>query len=211
MRVFLFAVVGSVVSLAGVARADQCAGVDADAASWAQKVVTRGAMVSQFCETCGDKAPAAAQKVTSIATVREHGNTHVTINGKPVDLAYTYVQTGKTTWSNVGMLVGCGAQGTTAIVTSGSSAPAEAPMTTTELGPEFGACAEYVHAINQLGRCDKFPKESARAMHDAIDAMRDSFKQWKTMPADAKKAMLDACKQAKDAIAQASSAMGCKL
>ena len=66
-------------------------------------------MVAQFCETCGDKAPAAAIKVSSISTVKDHGSLSLAINGKAVDLAYTYVQTGAMTWSNVGVLVGCGA------------------------------------------------------------------------------------------------------
>ncbi len=210
MRAFLFVVLGSIVASTGVARADQCEAVDADTATWAQKVVTRGAMVAQFCETCGDKLPAEATKVTAIATKKDHGSVSIAINGKVVDLAYTYVQTGKTTWSNVGMLVGCGATGVTAIMEKAAPAKPDATLKPIpELAvAEFGACAEYVHAINQLAHCDKFPKDAYKAMHDATEQVIDAIK---SVPPASRKQMFEGCKAGRDAVVQASASMGCKL
>src|SRR3954471_18854348 len=83
------------------AYADQCEAIDADQAAWAKKLVVAGATIAPFCESCGDTAPGAPIKVSSVTTTKDHGALHLHINGKTVDLAYTYLQTGKATWTNV--------------------------------------------------------------------------------------------------------------
>jgi len=202
-------VVIAVVLCAGsaIARADQCEVVDADAASWAQKVVTRGVMVAQWCEPCGDVAPTDPQKVATVSSTRDKGGSRVQINGKRVDLAYTYVQTGKSTWANVGMLVGCPMQDGTAIYTG--TPLAKAPVVEkllVELGPEFGECARYVHKLNLMFACPKFPATAKDAMRDAGKQMLDAIRQ---APPDARKAMQDGCKAGADAIEQAMKSVGC--
>ena len=79
-------VVFAVVLCAGsaVARADQCEVVDADAATWAQKIVTRGASVAQWCEPCGDVAPTDPQKVTAINWFGPLHMTHAVAKGMAV-------------------------------------------------------------------------------------------------------------------------------
>src|SRR5438477_2550238 len=105
MRIAL--IVLTVCSLATQSRADQCQIVDADVASWAQKLLVKGASVISYCEPCGDKKPAASTTVSKLDVRDSAGGKEISINGSDVDLAYTFVQTGKSTYSNVAMLVGC--------------------------------------------------------------------------------------------------------
>ena len=94
-----------------IARADQCTVVDPDAADATVRLVTAGRVVD-FCEPCGDPLPAPSSAVVASVVVRTeaNGRKRVEIDGRDVDLAYVFVQTGKTTWTNVGLMVGCGAQ-----------------------------------------------------------------------------------------------------
>jgi hypothetical protein len=210
--VCLAVAVGSLVLATRAARADQCELVDADQAAWAQKLVVRGATVAAFCESCGDTQPGEPFKVNAITATKDHGGMHVHVNGKTVDLAYTYLQTGKTTWANVGSLVGCPVQGVTAIYAgaTGGNGALEHIAQIPELGAEFGECQAYVHVINQLAKCSKMPAASRDALRQSVDALKSSFAQWKSMPKESRDAMQNACKQAKDAVVQSMTAMGCK-
>lgn len=196
-----------VASAAVAAHADPCTDLDADQATWAKKLLGPGATFAPFCESCGDTAPGAAQKVASVTATKERGAQHLHVNGKVVDLATTYVQTGKATWANVGALVGCPAPGGTAIY-AGAAAGGKGQLV--ELPPELGTCATYVHSIIALGKCDKIPAASRDAMRQAVDGMRPMFENWKTMDPQSRSAMLTACKQANDAVVQSMSAIGCK-
>ena len=73
-------------------------------------------------------------------------------------------------------------------------------------------CADYMKAIEDMGKCDKMG--AARdSMKQAADAMKQGFANWGSLPADAKKQAMDAaaqgCKQAADGVAQALKAAGC--
>lgn len=97
-----------VLATAGTAYADQCQWVPPAIAAKAQKHLANHPKVLQFCEPCGDKAPGLPQTVERIELVTpERGYKEMYINGESVDLAYTYVQTAPSTYSNLGMLVDC--------------------------------------------------------------------------------------------------------
>jgi hypothetical protein len=110
------------------ALADQCMALDADTAAAAAKLL-KDASVVAYCEPCRDKAPAPAKDKPAIAIVDDplmKGAKSVRVAGKDVDLAYTYVKTGKTTYTNVGLMVGCPAKNVTPFLTIGAK-PMELP------------------------------------------------------------------------------------
>lgn len=109
--------------------ADQCQALDADMAGAAIKLL-KDVPVLGYCEPCNDPAPNNVPSVKA-ASVKRHasivkGMEEIAVDGKDVDLAYTYVQTGKYTWTNVGLMVGCGAKGVTAFLSLGK--PAKPPV-----------------------------------------------------------------------------------
>ncbi len=87
-----------------LARADQCIDVDPDTAAAAARLL-KDATVVAYCAPCSDSAPSPAKVRPKV----ELATRAVRVDGKEVDLAYTYVQTGKATFTNVGLMVGCGA------------------------------------------------------------------------------------------------------
>ncbi len=123
MRAILLAIV----LVPSLARADQCAIVDADTAEAAVGLVRDRATVS-YCEPCGDKKPNASTARTRSARVVSSGHdARVAIDGTEVDLAYTFVKTGKSTWTNLALMVGCEAEGVSAFVTLKPVAPPPPP------------------------------------------------------------------------------------
>jgi hypothetical protein len=64
-------------------------------------------------------------------------------------------------------------------------------------------CNDYKAAIEKLASCDKLPQASKDALKTSFDTMANSWKDFGSMPAEAKKAAADACKQAADAVNQA--------
>ncbi len=206
-RVIGLGIVFAVAVVATPARADQCEVVDSETSAWALKVVKRGMSVAQFCENCGDKTPGAGTLVNTITAAKD-GKTgmRVSINNKKVDLAYTYVQTGKATWTNVGLMVGCPAQNVTPVV----SVTAEKPAPVSQAPTGLKECDDYMGAVTKLMQCQAFPKEARDAMKQGVDQMRPAIEQAKNAP-EARKALTDACKQAHDAIRQAATSMKCQL
>lgn len=102
----------SLAALGGTARADQCAWVDKHVAERAHELVAQAPNVIAFCEPCGDQAPGAPVAVTSYAIGEpDSGFGELSINGASVDLAYTYVQTSPTEYTNLALLAGCPATG----------------------------------------------------------------------------------------------------
>ena len=100
--------IGIVLAMAGTAYADQCAWIDAKAAAKAEKLLANQPKVIEFCEPCGDKAPGAPETASSVEVVTpSSGYKEVQINGRGVDLAYTYVQTSPRTYKNLAKLAGC--------------------------------------------------------------------------------------------------------
>jgi hypothetical protein len=118
----LLAVSLALCAFAPFARADQCQIVDADTAAAAVKLVTDKPTLD-YCEPCNDKPPTTApKKIGRVAVSAKYDESVVTIDGKEVDLAYLFVQTGKTTWTNVGLMVGCGAKKVSGFLTIGAAA-----------------------------------------------------------------------------------------
>lgn len=117
------AIVASVVCAVGPARADQCQAVDAETGKWALKLLVKGAQTVEFCEPCGDKQPKAPVAVFGAA----YKGDEVTINGKGVDLAYVFVQTGAKTFTNLALLVGCPTSGVSPTIAPGAVKPTPPP------------------------------------------------------------------------------------
>jgi hypothetical protein len=89
-----------------IARADQCAINDQAIADKAVELLKLRAQMLEFCEPCGEKVPTGPYAITNVATA----DGKVTIEGKIVDLAYTYILVGKHTYQNLGILAGCKAE-----------------------------------------------------------------------------------------------------
>jgi hypothetical protein len=104
--------VSIVLAMAGTAYADQCEWIDAKVAAKAKLLVEGHPKVIAFCELCGDKAPGLPEAATRVEIGTPNpGYKDVRINGTPVDLAYTYVQTSPGTYKNLALLSGCEATG----------------------------------------------------------------------------------------------------
>jgi hypothetical protein len=100
--------IGIVLAMAGTAYADQCAWIDAKVAAKAEKLLAHHPKVISFCEPCGEKAPGAPETANTIEVHSPSaGYKEVRINGRDVDLAYTFVETSPRTYRNLAMLAGC--------------------------------------------------------------------------------------------------------
>ena len=118
---FLMGILVTVFSMA--ASADQCAVIDHAQAEAFTKLVNIGDTVGFLCEPCGEtpteinSVPQEYVQSISIEPFNEAGDMTVSINGKMVDLAYTYIMTTRHEWYsvhvNAAFLVGCEAQGVT--------------------------------------------------------------------------------------------------
>lgn len=122
MRVALALV--AVPLLASPARADQCAWIDHAVAHRAAAILATQPKVIAFCEPCGEQAPG-VPRVASTAALRspEPGYQEVHINGVPVDLAYTFVQTSPERYQNLAALAGCPADGVSPSLTVTDETP----------------------------------------------------------------------------------------
>jgi hypothetical protein len=110
MKAWLIPITLSLVT--GTARADQCAWVDRLVANEANVLLERSPKYIEFCEPCGDKAPGIPQLAKEVeVTTPEGGYREISINGRPIDLAYVYVKTDATHYRNLGLLAGCDATG----------------------------------------------------------------------------------------------------
>jgi hypothetical protein len=104
---------------AGAARADQCAYISKDVADRAKGFVNKGDTIAQMCEPCGETTPKGT-KVTAVEVgVPAKGYFELRVNGAGVDLAYVFVKDRTGTWSNLGLLVDCGAKGVSATIPKG--------------------------------------------------------------------------------------------
>ncbi len=89
-----------------IARADQCAINDQAIADKAVELAKQRAQILELCEPCGEKVPSGPYAITNVTTA----NGEVMIEGRMVDLAYTYILVGKNTYKNLGLLAGCKAE-----------------------------------------------------------------------------------------------------
>ena len=117
----------SLLAGSSVARADQCQSVETDQGVAAEKLL-KDATVLSYCEPCGDarptKAPTGPVRSVKVHLGASKNLLTLAVDGKDVDLAYTFIQTGKATFTNVAMMVGCQATGVSGFVTIGGAAPA---------------------------------------------------------------------------------------
>ncbi len=118
-----FAVLGCALAL-NTAHADQCQWVTPAQAEKAQQLLAKHTSIVEYCEPCGEKAPGMpyAVKDVSIATPSD-GYKEIEINGKGVDLAYTFVKISSTKYKNLANLAGCPAQDVSKVLTIADETP----------------------------------------------------------------------------------------
>lgn len=102
-----------------LAQADQCAYISEQEANNALSQLKPNSTVAYFCELCGDKDFQEAEDVIvkklSVQEVdAENKQWEISINGKGIDLAYTYLHTGQSHYINLARLAGCEADSVTA-------------------------------------------------------------------------------------------------
>lgn len=100
MKKTLFITVFSLLSSA--AFADQCAVVNAEMTRKALSILKDAQTVHSFCQPCGDRAPQKLYVRNASFKQFDNSNYEVLINGKSIDLAYTYVN-----GLNLATIVGC--------------------------------------------------------------------------------------------------------
>lgn len=104
---------------APLAHADQCEWVDHAVAARAAGLIARHRTIVDFCQPCGDAAPGTPHRVGDVSVrPTEGGLEEVMVDGRSIDLAYTYVDAGVhplgTTadrYGNLAALAGCLATG----------------------------------------------------------------------------------------------------
>lgn len=98
--------------VSGFVFADQCVYVSAEQAKQAQELVVEYGTIASFCEPCGMHTPIVAKVDTVENISANYQGFHIlSINGKNVDLAYTFVKTGENTFENLSKLVDCTSHG----------------------------------------------------------------------------------------------------
>ena len=107
--------------VAQLAAADQCAWVTKDQAKDALKLIEDQKTLYLHCQPCGADVPQMIRKVSSV--IAPQGNAYYSIklnegmkSEREIDLAYTYIKTGRNTLTNVAAMVGCPTQGVDAFV-----------------------------------------------------------------------------------------------
>lgn len=95
--------------ISGVAFADQCAYVTHDEAARAALLLQKGSVVGYNCAPCGEVGVQKLEVVSSIQVVSANFQdfSEVRVNGKGIDLAYTYIQTAPNKLVNLAKAVAC--------------------------------------------------------------------------------------------------------
>ncbi|MCM1983222.1 hypothetical protein [Lyngbya confervoides] len=110
---------GFSLSFAAAARADQCAYVTKDQAIAAFQRLSMDQTIFELCELCGETV-SRPFKIQSLAlsNTPSPGLWQIVVNGKPLDLAYTYVayQDNRQQRVNLALLSDCPASGFTPIL-----------------------------------------------------------------------------------------------
>lgn len=95
--------------------ADQCQYVTVESAQTAVKLISQSKKLSggilELCQLCGESTPTEV-KVNQIdlkSTGVKEVPVEVNVNGRGIDLAYTYVNINKGTWVNLAKLSNCSA------------------------------------------------------------------------------------------------------
>lgn len=89
--------------------ADQCALISAEQAGRALDFLKPGGTIVEFCEPCGDKDfySKPEQLIADIQARQEQEYWSVKVNGKELDLAYTFVRNVEGSYLNVSKLANC--------------------------------------------------------------------------------------------------------
>ena len=100
-------VLGSIVFAPALASADQCAFVTPEQSHDAVALIEVGSTIVDFCQPCGD-APRSV-KVTSVTEAETgfEGTWEVSVNGRGIDLAYTFIENGDGSYVNLSKMVEC--------------------------------------------------------------------------------------------------------
>jgi len=143
------------------AHADQCQVLDADQTTAAEKLLTNATILA-YCEPCGDAPPAVApaaqvHKIAAHLGASKH-ELSIAVDGKDIDLAYTFVQTGKSTFTNVALMVGCPVTGVSGFVAIGGK-PAAVPT-----DPQLAKLVDEQRALDQ---------RVAKAVDAVVNAQND--------------------------------------
>ena len=98
-----------------MASAAQCQLLDASQAHKAAVIINKANGTVEFCNPCEDRRPSTSHRGEGVWAV-PWGNPagsrfEVQIDGRSIDLAYTFVQTRTGIYENVGRMVGCKANG----------------------------------------------------------------------------------------------------
>lgn len=95
--------------LAPATWADQCQLIPAEQAAKALDFLKPGGTIVEFCEPCGDKDfySKPEQTITAIQASLDQDLWSVKVNGKELDLAYTFVRNGEGSFLNVSKLADC--------------------------------------------------------------------------------------------------------
>ena len=100
-------------AISGIAYADQCQLIKSEYANNALQHIKLGSIIVKYCEPCGDKDfhDKAKHLVNSISAEKTQVSNkplwEVKVNGKGIDLAYTYIETGDGTYVNLSKLSYC--------------------------------------------------------------------------------------------------------
>lgn len=73
------------------------------------------------------------------------------------------------------------------------------------------ACDEYLILVERYMQCDQFPQSARDSTRQAVDQMRQSWRDMGNLPPDVRRTAEDGCKQVTEATRQAAQAMGCDL
>jgi hypothetical protein len=98
-------------------RADQCELVTETQAEAAKLVIKAKDRIAFYCEPCGEKT-AQSVAVHSIAVAPHRGGFVVAVNGKSIDLAYTYFAVPQGRLRNLAMTAGCPVTGVSEFIDS---------------------------------------------------------------------------------------------
>jgi hypothetical protein len=120
----------SSISLGPSARADQCAWISTEQADRALRLLQPGTEYLLYCEPCGEKKPTSSGAVqfAEVRVVDGGKYREVVIDGKEVDLAYTFVKTDASSseYENLARLAGCPATSVSDSITASGTAQGKA-------------------------------------------------------------------------------------
>lgn len=106
-------VIGCVLFMSFNVLADQCYVISENEAKSAEKIVQNSDAIMKYCEPCGGSKTFHSVKEVSYDAWEDTYNLAdpsskvLSINEKPVDIAYIFVKTGEKTYTNLSKLVGC--------------------------------------------------------------------------------------------------------